>query len=89
MLAERRRSRVVRAARLWGRKSPKGREIEPGMHPTTGKLSVNLAVNGCLFSNQRRIRQRKEEKWASPFICSGSLTPTDPTVFRLWETFTI
>ena len=40
---QRRRSRVVRDALLFCRKSPEGREFEPGIHyPTTGKFSVNL-----------------------------------------------
>ena len=51
---ERGRSRVVRAALLWCRKSSEGSEFEAGFrHLTTGKLSVNLEVNGYLF----RIRE--------------------------------
>ena len=51
---ERRRGRVFRAARLRCRKSPSGCEFEAGLrHATTGKLSVNIAVNGYMF----RIRE--------------------------------
>ena len=51
---ERRRGRVVRAARLRCRKSPNGCEFEARLrHATNGKLSVNTAVNGYLF----RVRE--------------------------------
>ena len=51
-MLERRNSQVVRAAWLWCRKSPEGREFKAGFcHPTTGELSlyVNPAVNGYLL----------------------------------------
>ena len=52
--SERRHGRVVRAARLWCRKSPEGCEFEDGLrHPTMKILSVNPAVNGHHF----RIRK--------------------------------
>ena len=41
-LLERRRGRVVKAARLRRRKSPQGREFEAGLrHATTGQLSLS------------------------------------------------
>ena len=41
-MSERRRGRVVRAARLRCRKSPLGREFEAGLrHAATGKLSLS------------------------------------------------
>ena len=57
MTLERRRGRVVRAARLWCRKSPYRVSSRLGC---AMRLSVNPAVNGYLFSNKGRIRQRKE-----------------------------
>ena len=69
------------------------REFEAGLRrATTGKLSVNPAVNGYLF----RIRKGKGSErrgMGSAFhqLCprySGTLTPTVPMAIRLWETFT-
>ena len=40
---ERRRSRVVRAAWIWHRKSPEGREFKARLcHPTTGPEVIKL-----------------------------------------------
>ena len=56
-------SRVVRAARLWCRKSPQGREFEAGLHhATTGKLSLNG------FFELGKAKAEKGEGWAPPFI---------------------
>ena len=42
---ERRHGRVVRAARLWCRKSPLGCEFEAGLrHGMTGKLSLSTQL---------------------------------------------
>ena len=51
---------MVRAAWLWCRKLPEGCESEAELrHPTTGKLSVNTAINGY-FLSQVRIRQKED-----------------------------
>ena len=68
-------------------------KFEAGLrNVTTGKLSVNPAVNGYLFSNWGRIRQRKERDGlrlssAVPKIQWDS-NPHFPMAIRLWETFT-
>ena len=53
---------MVRAARLWHRKSPEGREFEAGLrHPTRLKNSLcQPSSKWVSFSNQGRIRQQKE-----------------------------
>ena len=89
MSYERRRGRVVRAARLWCRKSPYRVSSRLGDWKT---LSVNPAENGYLF----RIREGQGSErrgMGSAFhqLCprySGTLIPTAPTAIRLWDTFT-
>ena len=50
----RNRGQVFRATLLFCRELLEGRKFEPGLgHPTTGKRSVNPAVNGYLL----RIRE--------------------------------
>ena len=85
---ERRRGRVVRAARLWCRES-----LYRGSSRlvcTMRRLENSLCQPSrkwVPFSNHGRIRQRKAFHQLCPRY-SGTLTPTAPTAIRLWETFT-
>ena len=66
---ERRRSQVVRAARLWCRKSPQGREFEAELcHATTGKLSLSTRQQTGAFFESGKDKTAKGERKASPFI---------------------
>ena len=91
--SERRRYRVVRAAWLWDRNPTEVREFVAGIgHPTTGKVSVNQAVNGYLF----RIREGKSSNrigMGSAFHLlrpryGGVVSLTAPTDVGLWKIFT-
>ena len=51
---------MVRAARLWVRKSPEGREFEARLrHPTTGKNTI---------FELGKDKAAEGEGWAPPFI---------------------
>ena len=47
---------------------------------------INPAVNGNLFLNPERIRQRKDR---DGLCLSLTLNPSAPSAIRLWETFTL
>ena len=85
---------MVRAAWLWCRKSPKGREFKAGLcYPTTGIFLCQPSSKWVTFSNQEKIRQRKKRdglrlSFAGPIIQWDS-NPSDPTAVRLWKTFTL
>ena len=67
---ERRRSRVVRAAWLWCRKSPEGREFKAGLcHPTTGKQSLLNQQKMGTFFELGNDAAAKAEGLAPSFIC--------------------
>ena len=84
---------MVRAAWLWRRKSSKDREFKFRLcYPTTRKL-CQPSSKWVTFSNQGKIRQRKEQdrlrlSFAMPMMQWDS-NPTAPTAIRLWETFTL
>ena len=68
-LNERPRSRVVRAARLWCRKSPDGREFEGGLHhPTTGKFSLLTQQQMRIVFELGKDKAANGEGWAPRFI---------------------
>ena len=67
-LTERRPGRVVRAARLWCRKSPY-REFEARLrHAATGKLSLSTQQKMGTFFELGKDKAAKGEGWAPPFI---------------------
>ena len=66
---ERRRGRVVRAARLWCRKSPLSCEFEARLrHAATGKLSLSTQQKMGTFFELGKDKAAKGEGWAPPFI---------------------
>ena len=76
-------TRVVRGARLWSRKSPEDREVETGFRqPTTRKFCQpsNPVVNGHIFLNKKRIKQRKEKDYLRFSFASPAPTP-NPLVY--------
>ena len=84
---------MVRAARLWHRKSPYRVSSRLGFAMRRLENSLcQLSSKWVPFWNKGGIKQLKERDWlrlssAVPKI-SWSLTPAAPTAIRLWETFT-
>ena len=70
------------------------REFEARLrHAATRILSLSTQQKIGTFFELGKDKAAKGEGWAPPFIScaprySGTLTPTAPTVIRLWETFT-
>ena len=68
-LGERRRGRVVRAARLWCRKVAVSHEFEARLrHAATGKLSLSTQQKMGTFFELGKDKAAKGEGWAPPFI---------------------
>ena len=86
---ERRRGRVVRAARLWCRKSPGSVSSRTGF--AMRRLENSLCQPSSIlvpFSNKGRIGQSKERDALRLSSAVPKIQSTAPKAIRLWEIFT-